>query len=137
MSSSFLRGVQARGADQFWSRRSCSVADREAADAEASGLEHDDGAVVEILGTGGKVGEKECGLLFGATLGATPEEHERRLSFLPQRENCSEVGVGRDDNALLGACALDDLLVCGGLQVVGADVDGVVACVGKSLGDPR
>lgn len=114
-----------------------SLADRETSDAEASRFDHDDGTGFEVVGAGGEVGEKQRGLLFGATLGAASEEHEGRLSFLLEREDGSEVGVGGNHDALLGACAFDDRVVCGGVEVVVADVDGVVAFVGKSFSDAR
>jgi hypothetical protein len=83
----------------------------EASEPDAAELQHDDGSAQEVALDGGEVGEQERDLLLRATVGASAEEDERRHPLLAKREECPEVGVGRDDDGAFGAGALDDLLV--------------------------
>jgi hypothetical protein len=54
-----------------------------------------------------------------------------------EREQGPEIGVGGDDDAVLGAGTLDDLLVACRLEVVAAYVRGLVAGGSEALGEKR
>jgi hypothetical protein len=85
----------------------------------------------------GQVGERELCLLLGSAVGAAPEEQERGLAVAAEREQGREVGIGGNDDAVLGACPFGDFIVAGGLEAVVANMRGVVAGGREALGDAR
>ena len=76
-------------------------------------------------------------MLVGSAVGAAPEEQERGLAVAAEREQGREVGVGGDDDPVLGACPFGDLLVASGLEAVVANMGGLVPGRHKALGDAR
>ncbi len=113
------------------------VADREYAYSDALGLEYDDASLGEALFYGGVVGEEKRRLTFRSAFGSSPEEHDGREALPAKSEQRAEAGVGGDEDAVLVAGSLEDLLVARRLQAILADVTCVVTGGDKSLRDQR
>jgi hypothetical protein len=85
--------------------------------------------LLECVGELRKVGEQEGDLRFGlSSLGAAEEDHGRIL-HRAKREQRSEIGIGRNDNALLRNGEFEDRFVVSRLQTEITHVDRVVALV--------
>jgi hypothetical protein len=112
--------------------RSRLRSDRELAETDAVGFEDDDAALAEIVLDRVEVGEQKRDLFFRSAIGAAAEEHERGEALAAEGEQSAEIGVGRDENALLLLRALEDLLVSCGLHPVVADVGSVVPGIGQA-----
>ena len=111
--------------------------ERKPAHTQTVGLENDDAPFGEIDLYRWHVREEERDLLLGSSLGSASEEDDGGESLPAMRKQRPEVGVGRDEHTVFFFCALEDLLVAGGLHAVVANVDRVVAGVLKPLGDGR
>ena len=105
--------------------------------ADAALLEDDHGSLAEWISDAGQVGEEERDLGLGPPLRGASEEDDRRLSLLPQGEQCAEVGVCGDDDALFGRGPLEDLLVAGLVHAVVAHVGRIVARVAQTVRHQR
>jgi hypothetical protein len=86
---------------------------------------------------GWKVSQQQRRLVFGRSLSAESEEDKRRAGFALQTEHCTEIGVGRYQNAIFAQCAVKYRLVGFGLHRVIAHMYRVVPGQSKCFGDNR
>ena len=99
----------------------------QAADAEACLFEDDDAALVGSFCDLSEVVQQNGRLLAGLEPGRTPEQDDRRACGRGPGEQGAELGVGRDEDAVLGPGELKDLGVLGALHpklAVDYDYDG-------------
>lgn len=82
-----------------------------------------------------QVSLEQCSLMGGTVLAAVAEEDHRRSGVLAARKQGAEVGVGRDDDAVVGGGVVEDLLVGCCRHAELADVHGVVAGTVELLAD--
>jgi len=84
-----------------------------------------------------KVSKQQSCLVFGCTLPAQPEENKRGPAFAFQTEQCSEVGVGRYENAILAQYPIKYRLVGFGLHRVIAHMHRIVPRKAQPFSDNR
>jgi hypothetical protein len=84
---------------------------RKCSDTYAVGLDGDDTAGHEGLDELRQVGFQERGLIGRSVLAAVSEQDHRRRCLLAEREERSEIGVGRDHDAIILCGVVEDLLV--------------------------
>jgi hypothetical protein len=74
---------------------------RKPAYAHAIRFEHDDASLGQVDIHRGEVRDQERDLLFRPTLASAPEEHDGWEPLSAKSEERPEVGIGRDEHALL------------------------------------
>lgn len=111
--------------------------DRERAKANAGLLENHNGTLVEGLFDRGQVGEEQRCLGLRAAVADSADEDEGGFAVAPQGEECGEIGVCRNNDALLAGSAGKDFAVVGGPKAIVAHVDGIVSVVAEPFSEER
>jgi len=59
----------------------------------------------------GQIGNQDSHMQLGAPLGYSAQKNHRRPLFIAQREQCTEIGVGRNDHMIFTDASVEYLLV--------------------------
>lgn len=113
------------------------AANREGAKAYSVGFEDYRASLAKRLLDRMQVGKKECQLAFGAPLRTVTKENEGRLGRVAQREQSAEVGISGYEHAVFIGGTGEDVFISRGLQVIIADMDGVVPGASEAFGHDR
>jgi hypothetical protein len=93
--------------------------------------------LVEIVDQIREVCEKQLCLIRRTSWGAMPEENHRRLRTLAERQQRSEIGIGREDDTAFVEGGLQDDRISGEVQPPASDVNGIMAAAPQVVGDFR
>lgn len=93
-------------------------------------LLHDNYAsLFECAGDIGKVGQQQGCLLFRASLRRTAQQDHRRFGLRPQRQQCAEIGICRDQDPLFLRRKFEDCRIRSRLHAPVTNMLGIVACL--------
>jgi hypothetical protein len=113
------------------------AADRKSPDSDARFFQDDNGALPQRFFERRQVCDQERNLPLGPAVGSTSKQHDRRLTFKPEREHRAEIGIRRDEHAVLRFRRGEDRAIVGRLQSEIAHVRGIVAASPQAFGDAR
>lgn len=107
------------------------------ADSDAVVVEHDHGALDEVVLDRHEVADNECRHLSCSTSASLAEKENGRSRGVGAGEKLAEVRVRRQHDSILLFGQVEQFLVGGAGQAQVSDMDGVVARLSKGLGNER
>lgn len=112
-------------------------AEWERADPDARLLDHHDGAPPQWFFDGRKICMQQFHLRARTSIGSTPEQDNGGLDLTPQCQNGGEIGVGRNEDAVLCLGGREYLIIICRLHRKVADMDSIVAVAPQLFGKLR